>query len=125
MHSSGEEQPLTKMRKGTLLACPFPFCSNRSEAYFAAGEALAFGAGEAFLVELDLVVVDVAAGLGLAAGLASGAGLAAVLCALWPFLAVVVFAGVSANATIGSAAQARMSISFFMSVFPSSGSREV
>jgi hypothetical protein len=98
-----------------------PPSNDRTSSYFAAGDGLALGAGEAFFVEDDLVVV--AAGLATAAGLAAGAGLATVLCALCFF---EVFAaaglglavGVSANATIGIAAQASSRISFFMSLIP-------
>jgi hypothetical protein len=76
------------------------------EIYFAAGDGLAFGAG--LVAGFFAVPVVAAAGL----GLASGAGLAAVVCALCFF--DVFFAGVSANTAIGSAATARISMSFFM-----------
>jgi len=87
-----------------------------------AGDGLALGAGEAFLAE---DVVAGAAGLAGVAGLAAVAGVAAVLCALC-FLAVAaglagvagLAAGVSAKATIGIAATARISMSFFMSLIP-------
>ena len=84
------------------------------EIYFAAGEGLAFAAGLALVAGAAFfAVVPVVAAAGL--GRTSGAGLAAVVCPLcaW-FFAVFVFAGVSVNAAIGSAARARISMSFFM-----------
>jgi hypothetical protein len=101
-----------KTKQGTPIGVPCAKVRVEETAYWAAGDGLAFGDAGVFFVDFFFVVL-VAAGLGLAAGLAAGAGLAA---------AEVAF-GESAKATIGSAAQARISISFFMSVFPSSGSR--
>ena len=103
--------------------------------YFAAGEGLAYGLGDAFFV----VEEDFAAGLAGVAGLAPMPGLVPVaglagvagLAFLCDFLCLVVaffgagLEGVSAKATMGSAAHARISSSFFMSVFPSSGSVSV
>src|SRR5262249_7055817 len=112
---AGQVPHQLKKKRGTHARAP----GNRKVlvAYFAAGDGLAFGAGDAagatffvvcvlcalFLVAGFFASVEVAAGL----GLASGAGLAA-------FVVFAVFAGVSAKATIGIAAQARSSISFFI-----------